>query len=107
MTEKRKGNQNPTTSVILPFTETKAQEAVDLYEKSGRTAQEWQKKLLEAVLATNDEELWVHTKFGYSLPHRNGKNEIAAMRELYGLLPINMDAVAFFPLQISEYIQQA
>ena len=86
MTEKRKGNQNPTTSVILPFTETKAQEAVDLYEKSGRTAQEWQKKLLEAILATNDEGLWVHTKFGYSLPRRNGKNEIAAMRELFGLL---------------------
>lgn len=107
MTEKRKGNQNPTTSVILPFTNTEAQEAVDLYEKSGRTAQEWQKKLLQAVLATNDEELWVHTKFGYSLPHRNGKNEIAAMRELYGLLPINMDAVAFFSLQIPEYIQQA
>lgn len=86
MTEKRKGNQNPTTSVILPFTETEAQGAVDLYEKSGRTAQEWQRKLLEAILATNDEGLWVHTKFGYSLPRRNGKNEIAAMRELYGLL---------------------
>ena len=86
MTEKRKGNQNPTTSVILPFTETKAQEAVNLYEKSGRIAQEWQRNLLEAILATNDEELWVHIKFGYSLPRRNGKNEIAAMREFYGLL---------------------
>ena len=27
----------------------------------------------------------MHTKFGYSVPRRNGKNEIAAIRELYGL----------------------
>ena len=28
---------------------------------------------------------WVHTKFGYSVPRRNGKNEIVAIREMYGL----------------------
>lgn len=27
----------------------------------------------------------MHTKFGYAVPRRNGKNEIAAIRELYGL----------------------
>lgn len=29
--------------------------------------------------------VWVHTKFGYSVPRRNGKNEIVAIREMYGL----------------------
>ena len=28
----------------------------------------------------------MHTKFGYSVPRRNGKNEVVAMRELYGLV---------------------
>ena len=32
--EKRFGNQYPTQSVILPFTETKYQEAIEIYEKS-------------------------------------------------------------------------
>jgi hypothetical protein len=37
-------------------------------------------------MAINDDGLWTHTKYGYSVPRRNGKNEIVAMRELYGLL---------------------
>lgn len=82
---KRIGNQSPTQSVLLPFRESRFQEAVDLYQRSGRTAHDWQRNLLEPILATNDEGLWVHTKFGYSVPRRNGKNEVVAIRELFGL----------------------
>lgn len=60
-------------------------EAVELYNSTGRTAQEWQELLSCDILATNDDGLWVHTKFGYSVPRRNGKNEIVAMREMWGL----------------------
>ncbi len=38
----RKGRQTPTQSVILPYTKTHGQEAIDLYNTTGRTAQEWQ-----------------------------------------------------------------
>lgn len=85
MTELRKGRQTPTQSVVLPYYNTNGQEAIQAYNKSGRTAQEWQELLLCDILAVNEEGLWVHTKFGYSVPRRNGKNEIAAIRELYGL----------------------
>ena len=81
----RKGRQTPTQSVTLPYTKTHGQEAVDLYNRTGRIAQEWQELLLYDILAENDDGLWVHTKFGYSVPRRNGKNEIVAIRELYGL----------------------
>lgn len=86
MTEVRKGRQTPTQSVVLPYVETKGQEAIDLYNSTGRTAQEWQELMLADILAINDEGLWVHTKYGYSVPRRNGKNEIVAIRELFGLL---------------------
>lgn len=81
----RLGRQTPTRSVILPYPDTLGQEAVDLYNTTGRQAQEWQALLLYDLLAVNGEELFVHTKFGYSVPRRNGKNEIVAMRELWGL----------------------
>ena len=74
-----------TAAVVLPYTTTHGQEAIDLYNTTGRTAQQWQQLLLYDILAENEDGLWVHTKFGYSVPRRNGKNEIAAMRELYGL----------------------
>ena len=83
---KRIGNQYPTTSITLPFDESEYEEAIGLYECTGRTAQEWQKNIMEHILAKNEDGLWVYTKFGYSLPRRNGKNEIVAMRELYGLI---------------------
>lgn len=86
MATPRKGRQTPTQSVVLPYFATKGQEAIDLYNSSGRTAQEWQELLVSDILAVNDDGLWTHTKFGYSVPRRNGKNEIVAIREIYGLV---------------------
>lgn len=85
MTEVRKGRQTPTDSRILPYTTTKGEESIQLYNTTGRTAQEWQELLLYDMLAVNDDGLWVHTKFGYSVPRRNGKNEVVVMREMWGL----------------------
>ena len=86
MAEPRKGRQTPTQSVVLPYLKTKGQEAIDLYNSTGRTAQPWQELLLADILAYNEEGLWTHTRFGYSVPRRNGKNEIVAIREAYGLV---------------------
>lgn len=86
MAEPRKGCQTPTQSVVLPYLQTKGQEAIDLYNSTGRTAQPWQELLLADILAFNEDGLWTHTRFGYSVPRRNGKNEIVAIREAYGLV---------------------
>ena len=86
MAEQRKGRQTPTQSVVLPYFVTKGNEAIEIYNQCGRTAQEWQELLLYDILATNEDGLWTHTKFGYSVPRRNGKNEVVAIRELYGLI---------------------
>lgn len=85
-TEVKLGNQHPTQSVILPFTKSLYQPAIENYEKSGRTAQEWQVDLAKDLFAVNDDGLWVHTKFGYSIPRRNGKTELIVIREIQGLL---------------------
>lgn len=85
MEEKRKGRQTPTQSVVLPYVSTRGNEAIALYNSTGKTAQEWQELLLSDILAYNEDGLWVHTKYGYSVPRRNGKNEIVAIREMYGL----------------------
>ena len=84
-TEKRRGQQTPTRSFVLPYEKTLGADAVKIYNSTGRTAQEWQELLLYDLLAVNDDGLWTHTKFGYSVPRRNGKNEVVTMRELYGL----------------------
>lgn len=81
----RVGNQIPTQSVILPYEKSLGDEAVQLYNLSGNTCQEWQALMLNDIMAVNDDGLWVHTKFGYSVPRRNGKTEILTQRELWGL----------------------
>lgn len=82
---KRIGNQNPTQNLVLPFKKSLFKDAIAIYEKSGRKAQKWQANLLEQILALNKDNLWTHTKYGYSLPRRNGKNEVVAIVEMYGL----------------------
>lgn len=86
MSEPRKGRQTPTKSIILPYTDTRGQEAIELYNSSGRTAQEWQELLIYDIMAVNEDGLWVHTKFGEEIPRRNGKNEVVVIREMWGLL---------------------
>ena len=85
MAEIRKGRQTPTQSVVLPYFVTKGNEAIETYNQCGRTAQEWQELLIYDILAQNEDGLWTHTKFGYSVSRRNGKNEVVAIREMYGL----------------------
>ena len=82
----RIGRQTPTQSVILPYRFSKGRAAVKLYEQSGRKAQGWQASLLRDIMALNKDGLWTHPKFGYSLPRRNGKNEVVVMREIWGLV---------------------
>ena len=81
----RLGRQTPTQALVLPYDETKGGEAVELYEQGGRTAMDWQKVLLYDMMAVDDDGLWVHSKFGLSVPRRNGKSEVNKMRELRGL----------------------
>lgn len=81
----RLGRQTPTQSFVLPYYESKGNEAVDLYNSSEKKALEWQELLISDILAVGDDGLWIHQKYGYSVPRRNGKNEVIVMRELYGL----------------------
>ena len=83
---KRIGRQTPTKSNILPFKKTLSNEAIKLYQVSKRTAYKWQKYILDAILAVNNEGLWTHVKFGLSVPRQNGKNEVVAIREFIGLI---------------------
>ncbi|MBR6240950.1 MAG: terminase [Lentisphaeria bacterium] len=83
--EPRKGSQTPSRSVILPYESSSGNEACEIYAETGRTAQEWQRLLLTDLMGRNSDGLWTHPKFGYAVPRRNGKNEVIAMRELWGL----------------------
>ena len=87
MARKKYGNQIPTQSVILPYVKKRSlsKEAIEIYEKTGLSSYIWQKKLLEAMMAVDKNGLWVHQKFGYSIPRRNGKSELLYMLELWGL----------------------
>lgn len=81
----RVGRQSPTVSVILPYHDTKGPEAVELYNKSPNAALDWQVSLTYDIMAVDDDGLWIHQKFGYSVPRRNGKSEMALARCVYGL----------------------
>lgn len=86
MAEERIGRQTPTTSVVLPYTKTLGADAVALYEKTGRKAQEWQKLLLYDIMGRSEDDLWMHDRFGWAVPRQNGKNEIVTIREMWALM---------------------
>lgn len=81
----RYGEQLPTHSVVIPYDSTLGGEAVKLYNKSRRKAMPWQEQQIYDIMAVNDSGLWLHMKYGYSIPRRNGKSEILIMRIIWGL----------------------
>lgn len=81
----KKGSQTPTMAVTLPYKKSHGKEAVEFYNSTGRKAQPWQESLLKHILGVNSSGLYVHMNYGLEVPRRNGKNEVIAMRELYGL----------------------
>lgn len=85
MSKKRRGRQKPTVWFTLPYRKSLGKEAVELYNSTGRTAQGWQENLIKPMMAVNKDGLWVHSRYGYSVPRQNGKNEVIAMREQWGL----------------------
>lgn len=85
MAETRLGRQTPTQSVTIPYSITRGQEAIDIYAQTGENLMEWQQLLQCDIMAVNDDGLWVHQKYGYSVPRRNGKSENVLARCLWGL----------------------
>ncbi|MCK4059478.1 terminase, partial [Streptococcus suis] len=49
-TKTRLGNQRPTQSVTLHYAESLAHEAIELYQKTGRSCYPWQVNLLEHIM---------------------------------------------------------
>lgn len=76
------GRQTPTSSVILPYSKTLGERAINRYKETGREPQPWQEALVYDLRAVNEDGLFVHTKFGYEVPRRNGKGEVITIAEL-------------------------
>ncbi|MBR5980436.1 MAG: terminase, partial [Firmicutes bacterium] len=85
MAKDRTGRQDPTASRVLGYEKTLGQEAIDLYEKRDKSSYPWQQLQIFDIMAVNDDGLWIHTRYGFEVPRRNGKNEIVTIRELWGL----------------------
>lgn len=79
----RQGAQVPTRAVVIPYTSTKGPEAMDLYRKTGRDPYPWQNTLVNDIMGLDEEGLWTHQKFGWSVGRRNGKSELVIVRILY------------------------
>jgi hypothetical protein len=57
-----------------------------LAEAYGLKPDPWQKLILNAWMAMDEDSKFRHTKCGLSVPRQNGKNALLEMRELYGLI---------------------
>ena len=84
--DKRIGRQFPTQSVVLEYSDTKGGEAILLYEQSTRRLMPWQQEQLYNIMAIDEDGYWKHIKYGWSIPRRNGKSEVAIARVIWGLL---------------------
>lgn len=63
--------------------------AIQLYKSTGQELLEWQEMQINAIMTTNDENLWSYMKYGLCISRRNGKGEILAAREFYAIVELN------------------
>lgn len=84
----RVGSQNPSFTNV-EYTETRGQEAIDLYKSTTQQLLEWQEIQIKAIMAVNPDGLWTHMVYGLCVSRRNGKGEILAAREFDGIVNLN------------------
>lgn len=85
---KRLGRQNPTLAVVLPYKKSRGSAAVNLYKRAGFDVLPWEELVVFDMMAIDDENGWIHSRFGYSVPRQNGKNECVCIREMYGIVEL-------------------
>lgn len=83
----RIGNQDPSFTNVT-YIDTKGQEAIDLYSMTTQELMEWQQAQIKAIMAVNDDGLWLYMKYCICVSRRNGKGEILAARELDGIVEL-------------------
>lgn len=78
------GSIDPSFSNV-EYTDTKGQEAIDLYKSTTQKLMPWQEKQINAIMAVED-GLWKYMKYCICVSRRNGKGEILAAREFDAIL---------------------
>lgn len=84
----RVGSKIPSFTNV-EYTETRGQEAIDLYKSTTQALLEWQEIQINGIMATNPDGLWKHMVYGLCVSRRNGKGEILAAREFDGIINLN------------------
>lgn len=83
---KKTGNPVPSFTNVTPAKKSKGSQAAKLYKATGQTLMDWQQTQIEGLMGTDDAGLWRYPDWCLSLSRRNGKGEILAARELWGIL---------------------
>jgi len=83
----RDDNQNPSyTNVTLNRkTKTLGTKAIKKYASTGQQLMTWQQRQIRAIMAVDSKGQWKHMNYCIGISRRNGKGEILAARELFGL----------------------
>ena len=83
-------NQNPSfTNVVLnKSTKTLGAKAIKLYASTGQDLMTWQQRQIRAIMEVDSKGQWKHMNYCIGLSRRNGKGEVLAAREMYGLIEL-------------------
>ena len=86
--KKRDDNQTPSfTNVTLKKnTRSYGAEAIQLYSSTGQDLMLWQQRQITAILTLNPKNQWKYMNYCIGLSRRNGKGEVLAAREMFGLI---------------------
>lgn len=81
------GRQTPTyTNVPEKGLKTKGAEAIKLYKGTGQKLFKWQELQISGIMSMDPSGLWKYVKYCVCVSRRNGKGEILAARELWGIV---------------------
>lgn len=83
----RVDNQNPSFSnvTLTKKTKTLGTKAIKLYSFTGQDLFTWQQRQVRAIMTVNAKGEWKYSKYCIGLSRRNGKGEVLAAREMFGI----------------------
>ena len=81
-------NQTPTIRVCPEYTRTYGNEAYEFGASFGITLDPWQKLVIDDWLAVGDDNKWLCSTCGLSVPRQNGKTALVKVRVMLGIFSL-------------------
>lgn len=96
----------PRIEVVTPFIHSAGHDVLEMAEAYGIDLDDWQKSIIVNALAETEDQNWIHSKVGLSIPRQQGKTRIIEAITLGAMLVLEEPVIIYTSVEVKSALEQ-